>query len=155
MSPTPAGQPSKTAPKKNGKSARLATKRQTVPADLKMTAFERKKFFPYPDKPHVRKRQLEILATLHREGWTVRAFKLPTALPFMGEIGGMWDHGYRLVRGSKTVYVGEPYRSNDAAMAQIDKMRYRGWNVTVHPDLALHYPGQTTAVWVHEPTTRS
>lgn len=60
------------------------------------------------------------------------------------------DHPYRLKHADgRVVYVAEPYGLTEESFEKLAELRRReGWRVSIHADLAMHYPGWTIAIWL-------
>lgn len=67
-------------------------------------------------------------------------------------LGHWFDHPYRLVNRNKgiTIFVAEPYQINGEDLVQLAALEQEGWDVTIWPEKALHFPGSTTAVWLRK-----
>ncbi len=59
------------------------------------------------------------------------------------------DHPYKLLPPKgEHVFVAEPYGLSGPGLANLAQLSKAGWRIAVRPDLALHYPGRTVAIWV-------
>jgi hypothetical protein len=99
------------------------------------------------------------------KGWSYRAWR-PTSpgspcvertswgggsyMAFADEMTPGWmDHLYRLIRPDKrVVYVSEPYGVDGAVLARLVTTLGDDWCVRLRPEVALHYPGHTLAIWI-------
>jgi hypothetical protein len=65
-------------------------------------------------------------------------------------IAGWMDHPYRLIPpgAEPPVFVSEPYQLDDRSLVRLAYLQNCGWRVDVRPEMALHYPGRTVAIWI-------
>lgn len=69
---------------------------------------------------------------------------------YRAESEGWVDHGYKLLRDGKTIYVSEPYQLGNDEIRELAALADQGWQVTIWPGRAIHFPGETMAVWVRK-----
>lgn len=62
----------------------------------------------------------------------------------------MVDHPYSVVlKDGSVAWVIEPYEAGPEDLAELRRLVGPvGWKITVHPERALHFPGNTVAVWI-------
>jgi hypothetical protein len=101
---------------------------------------------------------------LRANGWTCRAW-CPTSRDSPATIRrwkgyprewdatlthGWLDHPYRVVNkaSGRTVFVAEPYALYDDALVGLAQLVQQGWSVEILPEMALHFPGWTIAIWI-------
>jgi hypothetical protein len=93
---------------------------------------------------------------IRRRAWTPTAPKSPGVRrdgPYrywdMNRIAGWHDHPYRLVAADGAViFVSEPYALTKTGLANLLRLEADGWHLLIRPEYALHFPGQTMAVWL-------
>lgn len=56
------------------------------------------------------------------------------------------DHLYRIKHDSNVTYITEPYQLEEDEILLIAEVIKSGWQVDIHSQIALHYPGRTIAV---------
>jgi hypothetical protein len=66
-------------------------------------------------------------------------------------IAGWMDHAYRLIApDGRAVFVSEPYGVDGDALVRLTYLHSNGWRVALRPEIALHYPGRTVAIWIRK-----
>jgi hypothetical protein len=66
-------------------------------------------------------------------------------------IRGWMDHAYRLIApDGSPVFVSEPYGIDGDALVRLQYLHSNGWRIAIRPEIALHYPGRTVAIWIRK-----
>jgi len=101
------------------------------------------------------RRVADLGAYLREGGWQYQEWLAQVGEPGVTRSGtglryAPWmDHLYKLITPQREqVFVAEPYEVSGAGLANLARLARQGWRISVRPDLALHYPGRTVAVWV-------
>lgn len=101
------------------------------------------------------RRVADLSSYLREGGWQCQEWAAQPEDPGVTKRRGLlqfasWmDHSYKLITPKgEEIFVAEPYELGRIALAELARLSRQGWRVSVRPDLALHYPGRTLAVWV-------
>ncbi len=108
------------------------------------------------DEPAAR-RAADLGAYLREGGWHCQEWNAKLGDPGVtrsreGLRFASWmDHPYTLITAKgEEIFVAEPYDLNGTRLSALARLARQGWRVTVRPDLALHYPGRTIAIWIRK-----
>lgn len=88
---------------------------------------------------------------MRRAGWKITEWRRRGApIDLDRHYGGVVDHPYSIILKDGTVaWVVEPYEAGPGELADLKGRLEPGeWKITVRPDWSLHFPANTTAVWI-------
>lgn len=101
-------------------------------------------------------KEAAMRSTALLKGWSEKRWTPRKGQPFSYLHDGVWewesylclDHQYRLVRPGREVFVSEPYGLDPNDIEALNELATQGWEVSIHPERAVHFPGRTVAIWM-------